>query len=202
VRDPAAHGVAVATARRCASCHAKEAAAYWVDAHGTRALRDAASPNALGRDTGATCVDCHRGHAVRNPADTAAHFAFAETCTHCHPAYAATFRENYHGQATQVGSERAALCADCHTAHRVYAASDPRSSVAPAHRLATCRRCHVQAAGLFAEYRPHADPRSGSPGLFAVWLAMTVLLGAVTLVYVVHAVLVSRRTLIERRSKP
>ncbi|MGA2384642.1 MAG: sigma 54-interacting transcriptional regulator [Gemmatimonadales bacterium] len=201
-RDPLTRGVAVATARRCATCHAKEAAAYWADAHGARALRDAASATALGRDTAATCVDCHRGHAVRNPADTAAHFAFAETCTHCHPAYGATFRENYHGQATQVGSERAALCADCHTAHSVYPASDPRSSVAPAHRLATCRRCHVQAAGLFAEYRPHADPRSGSPGLFAVWLAMTVLLGAVTLVYVVHAVLVSRRTLIERRSKP
>ena len=202
VRDPEAHGVAVATARRCASCHPKEAAAYWTDAHGTRALRDAASQTPLGRDTAPTCVDCHRGHAVRNPADTAAHFAFAETCTHCHPAYGATFRENYHGQATQVGSERAALCADCHTAHSVYAASDPRSSVAPAHRLATCRRCHVQAAGLFAEYRPHAEARGGSPGLFAVWLAMTVLLGAVTLVYVVHAILVSRRTLIERRSRP
>jgi two-component system response regulator AtoC len=228
VRDPLTHGVALGTARRCATCHAAEAAAYWADAHGTRALRDAASRTPLGRDTsaatpgvasgraggakeaggsgsaasGPTCVDCHLGHAVRNPADTAAHFAFAKTCTHCHAAYGATFRENYHGQATLVGSERAALCADCHTAHSVYAASDPRSSVAPGHRLATCRRCHVQAAGLFAEYRPHADPRSGPPGLYAVWLVMTILLGAVTLVYVVHAVLVSRRTLIERRSKP
>ena len=202
VRDPLTQGIALATARRCAACHAKEAAAYWADAHGSRALRDAASGTALGRDTGATCVDCHRGHAVRNPADSAAHFAFAETCTHCHQAYGATFRENYHGQATQVGSERAALCADCHTAHSVYPASDPRSSVAPAHRLATCRRCHVEAAGQFADYRPHADPRSGSPGLFAVWLAMTLLLSAVTLVYVVHAVLVSRRTLMERRSQP
>jgi len=202
VHDPATRGVAVATARRCATCHSREAASYWADAHGTRAARDAASPAPLGRDSGPTCVDCHRGHAVRTPADTAAHFAFAETCTHCHAAYGATFRENYHGQATQVGSERAALCADCHTAHSVYPASDARSSVAAANRLATCRRCHTQAAGLFAEYRPHADPRSGSPGLFAVWLAMTTLLGAVTLVYVVHAALVSRRTLIERRSKP
>jgi hypothetical protein len=202
VRDPRTRGVALATARRCATCHAREAAAYWADAHGARALRDAASPAALGADTAPVCVDCHRGHAVRNPADTAAHFAFAETCTHCHPAYGATFRENYHGQATQVGSERAALCADCHTAHSIYAASDPRSSVAAANRLATCRRCHVQAAGLFAQYRPHADPRRGSPGLYAVWLTMTLLLGALTLIYVVHAFLVSRRTLIERRRTP
>jgi DNA-binding NtrC family response regulator len=201
VRDPRTHGVALATARRCTTCHTKEAAAFWLDVHGARAVRDAASGTASAA-SGPTCVDCHRGHAVRNPADTAAHFAFAETCTHCHAAYGATFRENYHGQATQVGSVRAALCADCHTAHSVYPASDPRSSVAAVNRLATCRRCHVQAAGLFAEYRPHADPRTGSPGLFAVWLAMTILLGAVTLVYVVHAALVSRRTLIERRSKP
>jgi len=230
VQDPKTHGIALATARRCAACHANEAASWLADAHGTRAVRDAgknagdsaatssgaAAHGAVGRSaggakeaggasstaSGATCVDCPRGHAVRNPADTAAHFAFAETCTRCHAAYGATFRENYHGQATQVGSERAALCADCHTAHRVYPASDPRSSVAPANRLATCRRCHPSAAGRFADYRPHADPRSGSPGLFAVWLLMTVLLGAVTLVYVVHAALVSRRTLIERRSKP
>jgi len=67
----------------------------------------------------------------------------------------------------------------------------------------TCRRCHAQARGLFADYRPHADPMrpAGSPGLFAVWLAMTILLDAVTLVYVVHAILVSRRTLIERRNE-
>jgi hypothetical protein len=148
-------------------------------------------------------VDCHWGHAVRVPRDRVAHFALAEACIHCHKAYGATFRENYHGQATRVGSERAALCADCHTAHTVYPASDARASVSAANRLATCRRCHVQAAGFFADYRPHADPMrpgGGSPGLFAVWLAMTILLGAVTLVYVVHAVLVSRRTLIERRT--
>jgi hypothetical protein len=166
---------------------------------------------ALGRDTSAvvpgvrsaTCVDCHRGHAVRNPADSAAHFAFAETCTQCHAAYGATFRENYHGQATRVGSARAALCANCHTAHAIYPASDPRSSVSAARRLATCRRCHSAASGRFADYRPHADPTSPArnPGLFALWLAMVVLLSGVTVVYLIHAVLVWRRTLIERRAQ-
>jgi hypothetical protein len=140
---------------------------------------------------------------VRNPADSAAHFAFAETCTHCHPAYGATFRENYHGQATRVGSAQAALCANCHTAHAIYPASDPRSSVSAARRLATCRRCHSTASGRFADYRPHADPTSPArnPGLFALWLAMVVLLAGVTAVYLVHAVLVTRRTLIERRTQ-
>lgn len=201
VRDPAVHAVPVGVARRCAACHQREGAEYWADAHGTRAARDAASAVALGGDTSATCVDCHWGHAVRDPRNRAAHFALAEACIHCHKAYGATFRENYHGQATKVGSERAALCADCHTAHTIYPASDARSSVSIGNRLATCRRCHAEARGSFADYRPHADPVSPrtSPGLFAVWLAMTILLGAVTLVYLAHAVLVSRRTLIERR---
>jgi two-component system response regulator AtoC len=202
LRDPATRGVPVAMARRCAACHRAEADAYWADVHGRGALRDAASAVALGRDTSATCVDCHQGHAVRNPADSAAHFAFAETCTRCHPAYGATFRENYHGQATRVGSARAALCANCHTAHAIYPASDARSSVAPRRRLATCRRCHSAASGRFADYRPHADPTSPArnPGLFALWLAMVLLLAGVTAIYVVHAVLVSRRTLLERRA--
>jgi two-component system response regulator AtoC len=200
VRDPRTNGVSVAMARRCAACHMREASEFWADAHGTGAVRDAASLQPLGRDTAATCVSCHWGHAVRVPRERQAHFALAEACIHCHPAYGATFRDNYHGQATQVGSERAALCADCHTAHTVYPASDARSSVSAANRLSTCRRCHTQARGRFADYRPHADPtRHSSPGLFAVWLAMTLLLGVVTLVYVAHAVLVSRRTLLERR---
>ena len=202
VRDPATRGVPLAMARRCAACHAAEAASYWADVHGRGAVRDAAASAPPGRDTSATCVDCHLGHAVRNPADSAAHFGFAETCTRCHGAYGATFRENYHGQATQVGSRRAALCANCHTAHAVYPASDPRSSVAAANRLTTCRHCHPSASGRFADYRPHADPtRPGrNPGLFAVWLSMVLLLGVVTAIYLVHAVLVSRRTRLERRS--
>ncbi len=227
VRDPRTRGVPVWMARRCAACHEKEAAQYWADAHGRRALADAAGAESSAASSsavapgevagsaggakqasdsrtdssGATCVDCHWGHAVRVPQDRRAHFALADACIRCHPAYGATFRENYHGQATRVGSERAALCADCHTAHTVYAASDARSSVAAGNRLATCRRCHTEAAGRFADYRPHADPRRGPPLLFGAWLAMTVLLALVTAVYVVHAALVSRRTLIERRSK-
>ena len=202
LREPATGGIPLAVARRCSACHQAEAAQYWADVHGTGAVRDAAAA-APPRTPSPTCVDCHQGHAVRNPADSASHFAFAETCTQCHPAYGATFRENYHGQATRVGSARAALCANCHTAHAVYPASDARSSVSAGRRLATCRRCHASAGGRFADYRPHADPTSPArnPGLFALWLASVILLAGVSAVYVVHAVLVSRRTAIERRAK-
>ncbi len=213
VWDPATRGVPVAMVARCAACHEAEARLYRADAHGQLAARQAAGAAPLrpgrgfgvgsGPDTSATCVDCHWGHAVRVPRERRAAFATADACIRCHPAYGATFRENYHGQATRVGSERAALCADCHTAHAVYAASDPRSSVSAANRLATCRRCHAGAGGRFADYRPHADPTrpAGAAGLYALRLALTWLLGLVTAVYVVHAVLVARRTLLERRRK-
>jgi len=203
VRDPATNGLAVGIARACASCHPREAREYWEDAHGALAARQAAGEAPLGRDTAATCMDCHWGHAVRVPQDRRAHFAFADACIRCHPRYGATFRESYHGQATRVGSERAALCADCHTAHSVYPTANPASSVSAARRTAMCRQCHAEATARFAGYLPHADPRDRArfPGLYALWLAMTILVVVVTLIYIAHAVLVSRRTVLERRRR-
>jgi hypothetical protein len=201
IKDPSTHGVPVTIAEGCTRCHPAEARSFWADTHGTLALTQAGSPAPIGPDTAATCVDCHFGHAVRVPRDRVAHFAFADACSKCHPAYAAAFRENYHGQATRVGSERAALCADCHAPHAIYPTANPLSSVSEANRLATCRRCHTEATASFVGYRPHADPRDPArhPVLYAIWLALTVFLVLVTVVYLAHAVLVSRRLLLERR---
>jgi len=199
--DPGTRGLALTVAERCGRCHRAEAESFWQDTHGTLALRQAAASSPLGPDTSATCVSCHLGHSVRVPADRVAHFAFAAACTRCHGDYAAGFRETYHGQATRVGSEDAALCADCHAPHAIYPASDARSSVSASKRLETCRRCHPDASPRFAAYQPHANPRDAArfPGLHAVWLALTCLFGAVTAVYLAHAALVSRRLLLERR---
>jgi len=201
VKDASTNGVPVTIAEGCTRCHPAEARSFWADTHGTLALTQAGSPAPIGPDTSATCVDCHFGHAVRIPRDRAAHFAFADACTKCHAVYAAAFRETYHGQATRVGSERAALCADCHSPHAVYPAANPLSSVSAANRVATCRRCHTEATALFVGYRPHADPRDPAryPGLYAIWLTLTVFLVVVTLIYLAHAVLVARRLLLERR---
>jgi len=201
IKDPSTHGVPVTIAEGCTRCHPAEARSFWADTHGTLALTQAGSPAPIGPDTAATCVDCHFGHAVRVPRDRVAHFAFADACSRCHPAYAAAFRENYHGQATRVGSESAALCADCHAPHAIYPTANPLSSVSETNRVATCRRCHTEATASFVGYRPHADPRDPArhPGLYAIWLTLTVFLVVVTVVYLAHAVLVSRRLLLERR---
>jgi hypothetical protein len=50
-------------------------------------------------------------------------------------------------------------------------------------------------------YQPHADPKNAArfPGLHRLWLALTVFFGGVSLIYLLHAVLVARRLLLERR---
>ncbi len=204
VPDDATRRVDVTLARACTACHAKEGAAYWSDVHGRTAVRQASGAEPIGADTAATCVSCHGEHGIRHANDPAWRFAVADACTRCHERYGATYRDSYHGQASKVGSLRAAECADCHNAHGVLPASDSSSSVSIANRMTTCRRCHSTARGGFAGYRPHANPRSRAqnPLLFYVWLFMNVALFGTMLVWGTHTLLWYRRTNIERRRRP
>ena len=201
VRDPATHGLDVNLARHCSACHVAEAASYWQDIHGRTAQAQAASAAALGPDTAATCISCHGEHGIRRADDPTWRFAVADACMRCHPAYGRTYRDSYHGQASRVGSRKAAECADCHTPHNVRPASDPRSSVAPANELATCRHCHSAARGKFAGYQPHANPRDPhqNRALFLVWLFMNTVLTGTMVVWGAHTLLWYRRTLLDRR---
>jgi len=203
VPDEATHRIDVGLARACGACHAAEAASYWRDVHGTTAARQAASPGALGRDTAATCISCHGEHGIRRAADPTWRFAVAGACTRCHGAFGRTYRDSYHGQASTVGSTRAAKCADCHTPHNVRPASDPASSVSAANELKTCRGCHSTARGKFAGYQPHANPRDRhkNPFLFAVWAFMNTVLTGTMLVWGAHTLLWYRRTLLDRRAR-
>lgn len=47
-----------------------------------------------------------------------------------------------HGRRWIAGDPRVAVCIDCHTAHRMLPAFDPRSAVNPVNVPATCGRCH------------------------------------------------------------
>lgn len=204
VPDHATRFIDVDLSRRCSQCHADVAATYWTDAHGALAERQARGAAPLAPQPAATCVSCHGEHGIRRHDDPAWRFAVADACITCHEEYGATFRDNYHGQASRVGSLKAAECADCHTPHRVLPASDTASSVAPGHRLATCRRCHTDATPNFAGYMPHADPadRARYPMLFWVWAFMNTVLFGTMAVWGAHTVLWYRRTWIERKLHP
>lgn len=202
VPDPATHGIDVGLARRCSQCHASEARSYWRDLHGTTAARQARAEAPPAR-AAATCVSCHGVHGIRHANDPAWRREVVDNCSTCHPPYGRSFRDSYHGQATTVGSRAAAKCADCHTPHDIRRASDPLSSVAPANRLTTCRKCHTEASGRFAGYLPHANPhdRAANPLLFYVWLFMSSVLFGTMVVWGAHAVVWFARNWIERRRR-
>ncbi len=201
VPDDATHRIDVRLARACATCHVKEGASYFGDIHGRTAVRQASGHGPVVGDTAATCISCHGEHGIRRATDPTWRYAVADACTRCHAAYGSTYRDSYHGQASRVGSTRAAQCADCHTPHNVRPASDTASSVAPAHELQTCRRCHSAARGRFAGYQPHANPRDPrqNPVLFYVWAFMTTVLTGTMVVWGAHTLLWYRRTSLERR---
>ena len=203
VPDDATRRIDIGLARSCTACHGREGASYWADIHGRTAVRQARGRLPITGDTAATCVSCHGEHGIRRANDPSWRFAVADACSRCHADYGTTYRDSYHGQASKVGSTRAAECADCHTPHNVRPAADTLSSVAPDNELRTCRKCHSEARGRFAGYQPHADPRDPrkNPVLFWVWLFMTSVLTGTMVVWGAHTLLWYRRTSQDRRRR-
>jgi len=202
-RDPATGFVDLGLARNCSRCHAQEAATYWADLHGTTAAAQAAGREPFGEYPAPTCVSCHGEHGIRRAHDPSWRFAVSDACITCHAAYGTTYRESYHGQASKVGSEKAAECQDCHTPHNVRPASDTASSVSAVHRTATCQQCHTNASARFASYAPHANPRdrAQNPLLFWIWAFMNSVLTGTMLVWGTHTLAWYRRTWFERRAR-
>lgn len=83
-------------------------------------------------------------------------------CGRCHsdPNYMKRFRPDarvdqeteywtsQHGRALREGDENVATCVDCHGAHGIQHAADPRSSVYPTRIAETCRGCHADASRM------------------------------------------------------
>ncbi len=113
-----------------------------------------------------TCRDCHGGdpstlemqkaHAVEaffrgTPPRT----EIPELCASCHSdpvkmkPYGlrtdqyAEYQTSQHGRLLAQGDTNVAVCSDCHTAHKILPAWEPRSTVHPEQVPATCARCHA-----------------------------------------------------------
>ncbi len=116
-----------------------------------------------------TCLTCHGDTGSGNPHAIAAaksltRAAKVQLCVSCHddralmekhrvPAEAvASYRRSFHYKSLLFGGTGTAICIDCHTAHDILPASDPRSSVAAASLTKTCgrARCHEGARRNFA----------------------------------------------------
>jgi len=142
----------------CGACHAGILRQYKQSIHGMTA-RHATDKNAVGKEP-ATCTTCHKPHHIRDPL-TEADFKrqVMDTCGACHADKLGSYRNTYHGRVSDLGGAGVASCTDCHTAHEILPASDPKSSVHhPGLRTKTCAVCHEGATDAFATYAVHANP--------------------------------------------
>jgi cytochrome b subunit of formate dehydrogenase len=134
----------------CANCHGEQQDAY---NHGVHAKAAAA-----GNTNVAKCQDCHGNvHQIlpgSDPASKVSHANVPKTCGSCHSKQmvlassgvsAATFgsyEQSVHGKAVAGGSNKAAVCTDCHGAHDILGAGDPKSAIFKFNVPDTCAKCH------------------------------------------------------------
>ncbi|MFQ5536391.1 MAG: multiheme c-type cytochrome [Gemmatimonadota bacterium] len=179
----------------CGTCHDTIAASWSEDAHGRAvpllAHPGGSAPAGASRGDPPACSACHGAHGMLAPGDSAFSARMAERCAYCHEPYAESFADSYHGQATTLGEASVASCYDCHGAHGVFPADDPRSTVSRARRLDTCRSCHPAASEGFILFQPHADPhdRDRYPAVYWSYHLMTALLIGVFGVFGAHTLL-------------
>ncbi len=143
----------------CASCHADEQAAYDRSFHG-KAVQ-------AGNSKAATCVDCHGGpHELlpaSDPKSRVHHTNVPATCGACHSQkyvmddggqsaqMVASYNQSVHGHAVAEGSEKAAVCTDCHGTHEILDAKDEKSPIFKFNVPFTCGHCHDQISKEFEQ---------------------------------------------------
>ena len=134
----------------CATCHADEQAAYDRSFHG-KAVQG-------GNNKAATCVDCHgSAHELlpaSDPKSRVHHTNIPATCGACHSQtfvmddggqsaqMVASYQQSVHGHAVAAGSEKAAVCTDCHGTHEILDAKDSKSPIFKFNVPLTCGHCH------------------------------------------------------------
>jgi hypothetical protein len=132
----------------CTHCHFKgnkegapqsdNVLAYFESVHG-KAI-------AAGNSKAPLCQDCHGDHQilkVKNPESKVSKFKVAETCGRCHMEIYAKYKTSIHGVAVGKGIPEAPSCTGCHGEHRIYAHTDPKSTVYSTSVSAQCSKCHA-----------------------------------------------------------
>ena len=147
----------------CSKCHKTETAEFMQSVHGQAVTR--------GVSRSPVCTDCHGIHGITSPVEKAtanASTAVAtDTCAGCHEGVTLTrefgvagervssYKDSYHGLASQMGSRVVANCASCHGVHNILPSSDSRSMISANNLPQTCGQCHVGAGVNFATGRIH-----------------------------------------------
>lgn len=191
-RSPMHHDQVAAT---CGTCHSDVQETWDKSIH--------AQMIASGRNA-ATCSDCHAVHGILGTDEMPRwRVAATQECSTCHASKADTYRDTFHGKASNLGYERVATCSDCHGNHAIRPQVDPTSMVSAQNRVATCQKCHPGTGENFAAYDPHADPhdRERNPVLYYATIFMKALLGGTFAFFGLHTALWAPRSLKDRRAR-
>ncbi len=170
--------------KTCGSCHAKIDTDFEGGAHG-KAI-------AAGKMKAPVCTDCHTAHSILQPTEAEFRMQSTPICGSCHKDKLSTYHDTFHSQLGSLGGYvETARCWDCHGAHEILPASDPRSPIAPGNLVVTCGRCHKGANASFVKYQPHANARDRklNPALYFVRLFMNLLLASTLTFFVIHTIL-------------
>ena len=168
----------------CGKCHAKIDMEYEMGVHGKAVKKgDLKAP---------VCTDCHTAHAIARPTDAEFRMQSTPVCGSCHKDKLSTYHDTFHSQLGLLGGYvETARCWDCHGAHEILPASNPRSPVAKQNLVKTCGKCHAGANLSFVQYQPHANAhdRHLNPALYYIRLFMNLLLIGVLTFFVIHTAL-------------
>ena len=143
----------------CAECHTAADGDYHKGLH--------AKAVSNGSIKAANCQDCHGNiHTIlpsTDPKSKVFRNNIPQTCGTCHGQKfvmegtgrsAQTFfsyQESVHGKAVAAGSDKAAVCTDCHKPHDIRSASDPQSEIFKFNIPTTCGKCHNNETKEFNE---------------------------------------------------
>ena len=147
----------------CSKCHKSESNEFMQSVHGQAVAR--------GVSRSPVCTDCHGIHGIASPVEKATAVASTavatDTCAGCHEGVTLTrefgvasgrvssYKDSYHGLASQLGSKVVANCASCHGVHNILPSSDPKSMISAANLPQTCGQCHVGADANFTSGKIH-----------------------------------------------
>ena len=149
--------------KTCGKCHSTESNEFMQSIHGQAIVR--------GVSRSPVCTDCHGIHSINNAFDhatsTASTAVATESCAKCHEGVTLTqefgvaggrfssYKDSYHGLASQLGSKVVANCASCHGVHNILPSSDSRSMISANNLQQTCGQCHVGASANFTKGKIH-----------------------------------------------
>jgi cytochrome b subunit of formate dehydrogenase len=179
----------------CGKCHSGVLREWQGSAHGT--LWKTANGGTKSSEA-PVCSTCHEPHAIKRPDTAVVRDQVADQCGTCHEEVDKSFHDSFHGKSSSLNNLKAAVCADCHTAHANLPASDPRSSIHPANLAKTCGACHPNVNASFLTFDPHANPSdpTRNKNLYWLWLGMTGLLLGVFGFFGLHGLLWMQRALV------